>query len=188
MDLAEEDRCYFFGEYTAREGYSYSDTNSLILNFKKPMTRKGQPEWPYKRRAILRVVDMFKHLLPGEWLARMTLVPIPPSKVKSHPEYDDRMLQVLRMLGHDLDVRELILQHRSTKAFHESDHRLGLQELFDNYRIDESAAQPAPEGIALFDDVLTNGTHFKAAQAVLQNRYPGIDVVGVFIARRAIVG
>lgn len=92
------------------------------------------------------------------------------------------------MKGLNLDVRELLLQAQSTAAAHVSGYRPTRQELIDNYRIDEGAARPAPKGIALFDDVLTNGTHFKAAQAVLQTRYPGIDVVGVFIARRVIVG
>lgn len=186
--LEADDRCCFFGEYTAREGWSFSETNDLISNFKKPIAKKERAkEWRWKESAIKKAATLFRGSIPAKSLKWWTLVPIPPSKVKSHPEYDDRMLRVLNMLGQGLDVRELILQRRSTEAFHESDHRLGLQELIDNYRIDESVAQPPPQEIALFDDVLTNGAHFKAAQAVLQSRYPGVGVVGVFIARRAIV-
>lgn len=33
--LSEDDTCYFFGEYTARKGYAFSNTNNLIHNFKK---------------------------------------------------------------------------------------------------------------------------------------------------------
>ena len=43
---------------------------------------------------------------------------------------------------------------------------------------------PAPRKIALFDDVLTDGAYFKATQAVLKKRYPGIITTGVLIARR----
>ena len=42
--LTDDDRCYFLGEYTARQGYSYSPTNNLILNFKKEMDRREKPE------------------------------------------------------------------------------------------------------------------------------------------------
>lgn len=50
--LNATDRCYFFGDYTARAGWSYSPTNNLIQNFKKPMERKGSSQWFYKNKAI----------------------------------------------------------------------------------------------------------------------------------------
>ena len=40
--LTEGDACYFIGEYTARLGFTYSATNNLILNFKKPMDRRDR--------------------------------------------------------------------------------------------------------------------------------------------------
>jgi hypothetical protein len=44
--------CYFLWEYTAGGGFAHSATNSLILNLKKSMDRRGRPEWPYKEQAI----------------------------------------------------------------------------------------------------------------------------------------
>jgi len=38
--------------------------------------------------------------------------------------------------------------------------------------------------IGLFDDVLTTGAHYRAASAVLQQAFPGVRIIGVFIARR----
>jgi hypothetical protein len=52
------------------------------------------------------------------------------------------------------------------------------------YGIDEAKAAPAPQAIAVVDDVLTNGTHFRAMKAILKDRFPGVSVVGMFIARR----
>ncbi len=46
------DECLYLGEYTARKGYQFSDTNNLVFNLKKPMDRRGQPGWHYKRRDI----------------------------------------------------------------------------------------------------------------------------------------
>lgn len=53
--LTADDRCYFLGEYTARQGYAYSPTNSLILNFKKPLDRQDRPEWRYSARRLRSV-------------------------------------------------------------------------------------------------------------------------------------
>lgn len=33
--LTEDDRCFYFGEYSARAGYAAGPTNQLIHNFKK---------------------------------------------------------------------------------------------------------------------------------------------------------
>jgi predicted amidophosphoribosyltransferase len=43
---------------------------------------------------------------------------------------------------------------------------------------------PPPQAIGLFDDVLTTGAHFRAASNILQKAFPGVRVIGVFIARR----
>ena len=43
---------HYFGEYTARKGFNHSETNQLILNFKKKMDRRGLLEWRYKTAAI----------------------------------------------------------------------------------------------------------------------------------------
>ena len=98
------------------------------------------------------------------------------------------MLRTLHELGRglDLDIRELILQRKNTVAAHaatDNEHRPTLQDLINNYHVDKHFSDPPPKKVALFDDVLTTGAHFKAAQTVLQNRYPDVSVVGIFIAR-----
>ena len=102
--LADEDVCYYIGEYTARRGYACSATNDLIQNFKKPVSRRGQPQWSYKERAIRQAAGAFA---------------------------------------------------------------------------------AAPEFIAVVDDVLTTGAHYRAAKSLLSARFPGTRIAGLFIARRA---
>jgi predicted amidophosphoribosyltransferase len=53
--------------------------------------------------------------------------------------------------------------------------------------VDESLVSPTPVQIGVIDDVLTNGSHFVAAKRVLQRRFPGVPVIGIFFARREIV-
>ena len=84
------------------------------------------------------------------------------------------------------DIRELIIQTNSTVSAHGSLQRLKPDEIKANYRIEETLSDPRPDIIALVDDVLSTGAHFKAAQSVLLSRFPGIKVIGLFIARRVL--
>jgi hypothetical protein len=95
--LDQSDECLFFGDYSARKGFSHSATNSLIANFKRPVKYKGTPSWQYKIRDINAAAHAFSQNL-GSAFSKITLVPIPPSKLENDPEYDDRMITVLRAM------------------------------------------------------------------------------------------
>lgn len=184
--LTEEDKCLFFGEYTARAGFDFGPTNNLIHNFKKPMDRKGKGEWKYKKRAIDAAAAAFSRALNPKFLAKATLVPMPPSRLRDDPLYDDRVLQMVSAIaGKDLDVRELIVQVNPREAAHEGDRR-GPDGLAELYEIDEALAEPTPTIIALVDDVLVTGASFKAGEIVLKNRFPDAKIYGLFIARRVL--
>jgi hypothetical protein len=184
--LTAADQCYFLREYTAGRGYAGSETNRLILNLKKPSDRRGNPEWRYKERAIEQVAREFRASVNLSALSRITLVPMPPSKAKSDPLYDDRMLQVLRAVDVEgqLDIRELLLCAESMPPAHATAVRPTIAHLIANFVLDESLAAPQPQSIALVDDVLTTGAHFVAAKAVLAARFAGVPIRGLFVARR----
>ncbi len=186
--LEEEDVCYYLREYTAHTGYSHSETNNLISNFKKKMDKRGSAQWRYKGQAIDRVAADFRACLPRELLEEWTLVPIPPSKAKTDPLYDDRMSQVLAKMsmGYDVDIRELVTLDESMEASHTTTNRLPPNELKEHLSIDEEHSDPEPNVIILFDDVLTTGSHFKACKALLEERFPNAEIAGMFVARRAI--
>lgn len=186
--LTEDDDCYFIGEYTARGGYAYSHTNDLILNFKKPMDRRGRPEWRYKEQAIRQVAAAFRTALGSDAPDRLTFVPIPPSKKRKDPLYDDRLAKMLHAIRPDppLDVRELIVQTSSVAAAHTLDVRPTPEEIEQLYQVDKSLTTPAPGIIAIVDDILTTGAHFKAAKAVLSSQFQNTQMIGLFIARRAV--
>ena len=184
--LTDADDCYFIGEYTASQGYSYSPTNHLISNFKKTMDRRGKPEWHYKDQAIQTAAAAFRRALAPKDLDRLTFVPIPPSKAKSDPLYDDRLTRMLSAIRPKppLDVRELVVQTESTDPVHVGDVvRPAPEEIQALYRIDETLTEPAPDTIAVVDDILTTGAHFRAAKSVLSTHFPETSIIGLFIAR-----
>ena len=153
------------------------------------MDRRSQPGWSYKRRAVENAGRQLREALDAlnpKWLSIATLVPMPPSKVKSDPMYDDRLMQLLRVLGAglQLDIREMIVQRDSTEAAHSAEARPRVEELSDNYVIDETLVDPPPRVIGMIDDVLTTGSHFKAAQRLLRRRFPSVMIYGIFVARR----
>jgi predicted amidophosphoribosyltransferase len=79
-----------------------------------------------------------------------------------------RVLQKIRETP-PLDIRELIIQKTSTAAAHHSDTRPRPETLEPLYEINPPLKLPEPKVIGLFDDVLTTGAHFKAAQSLLNS-------------------
>ena len=187
--LEAGNECLFFGEYTARKDWSYSSTNRLVLNFKKPVTRRNFDDWRYKLQAINDVAEAFSSNI-GRALGQLTLVPVPPSKLKIDPDYDDRMMAMLAALrapfGIKPDVRELVIQTRSMPAAHDSANRPPPSDWEKVYVIDEAVAEQAPTWIGIIDDVLVTGCKFRAMSNVLKSRFPDARITGLFIARRVL--
>jgi hypothetical protein len=180
--LSVDDECYFLYEYTSGKNYSFSNTNSLITNLKKKPGASGSS---YKFQAIGRSARALAAAINPKWLDVATLIPVPPSKARGHPAYDDRMSQVCREIKAGLDVRELVVQRTSLPAAHESPgQRPSVDDLIRAYEIDSNLVDPPPSSIGVFDDVLTAGTHFVAMKKMLSDRFPQVPIVGFFIARR----
>lgn len=184
--LTEDDNCYFLGEYTARKGYAYSETNQLIINFKKSMDRQDRLEWKYKDQAIQRVAGILRTALNEATLNRLTFVPVPPSKAVGDPLYDNRLTRTLNFIRPrpQLDIREIVVQRASTESVHNIDVRPDPQQIKKLYQLDEGLTDPAPSLIVVVDDVLVTGAHFWAAKSILSDRFPDTPIVGLFIARR----
>ena len=186
--LTPADECYFLFEYTAHKRYDYSATNDLISNLKKKPGSSNIAELRYKAGAIRRCAAYIAAAVSRDNLPDWTIVPIPPSRHRSDPAHDDRMLRVCKLLDapRALDIRELVAQSQSTVAAHEAEagQRPSVDDLLAIYQIDESLAQPAPKSILIVDDVLTAGTHYRAMHTALSRRFPGVPIHAMFIARR----
>lgn len=185
--LTVDDHCFYLYEYTSHRDYSFSTTNNLISNLKKKPSQASQPHYWYKGQAIDSCARALGAALNPNWLAIATLVPIPGSKAADHPDHDDRVERICRLMRQPPpDVRALVRQEASTTASHEAGQgeRVTVEELLELYSIDETIAQPAPQAIGIVDDVLTAGTHYRAMHTVLSQRFPGIPIIGLFVARR----
>jgi predicted amidophosphoribosyltransferase len=189
--LVPADRCYYFYEYTASKGYAHSQVNSFISNLKKPVAQRQEGHYRYKKSAIQEAARLLRTVLersPG-LITSATIVPIPPSKPPDHPDYDDRMEQVVKLACAGLegaDARCLLSQAQPYEASHlqgEGGSRIKPAQLQALYGLNP----PAPrETIVLVDDVLTTGAHFIAAKAAILAAHPNVQVAGIFLARRAI--
>lgn len=188
VHLRTDDECYYLLEYTSGRDYHFGKANSLISNLKRPMRFRDRPDvWRYKEEAIRICSKGLEEAIDHRWLRSAMLVPVPSSKARDNPNYDDRMLRILRGINLEfaVDVRELVSQNVTLRASHEAgENRVTLQELVDAYQIEDRLAEPVPEAIGIVDDLLTVGTHFRAMKTVLNERYPDVPIVGFFIARR----
>jgi hypothetical protein len=191
VHLQPEDRCFFFGEYFAGKGYRRGGTNQLMFNFKcKPSdaaTNLGRKM--YKERAVAAIAAGLRRAITRENVERLTFVPIPPSKVVGHADYDDRLMRTLVSAfdGYAADIRLLLRQTGSTESDHTAGGRLSPEALAALLQIDRErlAERPLRQGIVLFDDVLTTGKHFKCCERRLRDVVPvPVPIVGVFVARR----
>jgi hypothetical protein len=176
-----DDECYYLWERVSGARYDEYDVNHFIKNLQIPS------EWPdpwrlrHKTGAISFAASALQPLMPVDLKEAATFVPIPPSRVKHDPAHDDRLMRVLRSIIPPLaDIRELVLQNENTVS---KEKQISPDERADNYRINEDCAASDPAHIVIFDDVLTTGSHFKGVKKVLQDRYPGIGIVGLFLAR-----
>ncbi|KWF09533.1 hypothetical protein [Burkholderia pseudomultivorans] len=198
--LPQNASCFFWGEYTPYEhtggqNWDFSATNQLISNLKKKMDRQGQYDWRYKTGAIQQVAAAFAQF--WQWGSlnaqyRVCLVPVPPSKARTDPMYDPRMMDILRGIeqrsGIALDIRDCLSFSGANTASHLQQVRPTPEDLYQDLVFDSTIGRPAhqPGVIFLFDDMLTTGAHYVAASRKLGEYFPNVQVVGNFVARRII--
>lgn len=182
--LESEDRCWFLREYSSGEGWSFSETNDLISNLKKGVVEDRLQI--YRQRSVQFFASELATVLGPLTSSRgFTFVPIPPSKTRAHVEYDDRLIRVLEAIpgSQEFDIRELIEQKQDLPRTHRAARRHSSQSLYHNYKINDALREPAPKCLVIFDDLLTTGAHFKAAQRILQETFPAAAILGIFLAR-----
>lgn len=192
--LTPRHRCYYWGEYTPwaytyGRNAEYSETNMLVADLKVSPELRGTAEWERKLRAIDLVGQAFAKFWRWQELGdQCLLVPIPSSRGRDDPLYDDRMEQVVERIrshaGTTLDSLRLLESDGSLEASHSAEKRPKLAELVRSLAINQDIVPPiAPRMVFLFDDVLTTGAHFAACCVHIEKLFPETRVVGNFVAR-----
>jgi hypothetical protein len=177
--LTGSDKCYCLWERPAGTTWQASSTVQLITNLKiSPSALRLSPLRGRHKISAINHCAKALGCLPAEWLS-YTFVPIPPSVVKDDPNYDDRLLSILKKAGLK-DVRELVIRSRSGQAGAKG---IRPEERILDLCIDTSLVLPKPEGIVIFDDVIAGGSHFAATKMMLETEFDDVPILGVFLAR-----
>jgi len=188
-----DDRIYYLEEYISGNGFA-GKGNNLIINLKKTVDRKGTDEWKHKEQAIIDVaLQIAKEMNnPNVAKRRVYWIPIPPSKIKTDPLFDDRTYRILTLATavsttYKHFVTDVLYQNSSRASFSSSTDKRNVTDLVSNYIMNDIPNyDPEKDLIVIFDDMLTTGCHFKAVEEVVLNKYPNAVVMGVFVARRVI--
>jgi predicted amidophosphoribosyltransferase len=180
---------YYARTYTIGQGYRYSSTNQLVLNLKISPNQPAD-RLVYKNRAIVQcareVAEFFTQSVNPD--LPIILVPMPPSKTRSHPEYDDRMEQVAQQVDQrcsNVMWAPLLETIINSESYHT---RSEIRDPDDLYRLmsvqsNQTVLYNAEAHIVLIDDILTSGLHFSVARRHLLEHFENAPIHGIFWAK-----
>lgn len=182
--LEASDQCFYAREYASGKSYSHSDTNQLIMNFKKPVSARDTPAWKYKLKAIEQFATEAVSLLT-KITFKFYLSHLPSSKCLTDPAYDRRLEDVISaILPHCPNAtRAAPIQRISSVAPAHSSvgSRPTIAQVQSSLRWCGLPDDSKP--IVFLDDVLTTGTTYKACQNLVRLSANSYDPIGVFWAR-----
>src|SRR5690606_487157 len=181
--LIDNDICWYLMEYQAGKGYSASQANQLISNFKKDPKFKNHDSWKYKQGAAKTFADHLSKLFDPNH--EFVIIFIPGSKMKGDQEYDERF-DMLRanLISLNLKIRfeEPITVNTSRPSAHSSSNRPKPDEIKVTYQWNGFQTLPS-DYVVLIDDVITSGSQFRAYSDTIIQNHPNLKVVGVFWAK-----
>ncbi len=177
--LEENDSCLYYMDYQAHGGYSSSNSNNLINNFKREPKHKGHPAWAYK----LEAANIFAKNLIALFADKedLTIAFIPGSKITSDPEFDERfdlLKENLQKLKRSLRFEEPIMVKINREAAHQANARPKPTDIESTYQW--IGFQEKPKKLILIDDVITTGAQFRAYKNLVHAHHSEIDVIGLF--------
>lgn len=187
--LDSKDECYYFLDYTLG-GYQESESNSIVLNFKKDLVHKDNIlVWNYRTRAINFFASAINDVLRKNINCNhFILIPCPTSKPNNHPNFNDRLLCVAHTLIHSNPLYKVYNCFNRTQEVIPV-HQGGARKVEEIIRTTKISLPPTflnqESIIVLFDDVLTTGAHFKACQKIIMREWGVMqeNIIGFFLAK-----
>lgn len=190
LELDEGDLCFYCLVRTPG-GFAASEENGLVADFKlDPARFRHRPEvWRHKKAAAEAFAGAVARLLGREdfqgtlrLFGGAAIAPVPTHRPKSHEFYDSRLADLCADVASGVDglwLEDAFDMLRVVEPAHAGGSRdsreLGRDIAFSGF-------SRTPRLVVLVDDVLTRGSHFVACRDLIRERYPGVPVVGVFLA------
>ena len=183
----EKELIIYGRQYTVGQDYRYSETNGLIKNFEIGPKPDNRSRLVYRDQAILRYCAEASTLLSGMDGRVFSLVPIPTSFPREHPDHDDRLHRVALCIATQFaNIHYLpLLDARAPRMSLKNGGRRDVPSNEQHFVIDDRfTAQKSSGSLLIIDDVITSGSSFLAARNVLQ-RHVGadFDIFGLFWAK-----
>ena len=163
--LDTSDDCYFTDVYQCRQRRG---NKALIMRLKEK-----------DKSTIADVAEQLSGALPPQWRRSATFIPMPPSVGKSSAV--SAVIDIVSQLR-VADTRDLLVQRCDTLPSHAGWRPAPLHRS-ELLTVREDSLGTDPTSVVVVDDVLTTGSHFRAAKIVLRRRWPCVRVIGLFIAR-----
>lgn len=191
--LTQDDLCYY---YLIRDGRGWddgphADANQLIFNFKHDPQRYAANSRPmyYKKRAIRtlagHVISFFIAQMDALGDKKVCIVPIPTSKPRSSQGYDARLDDLCRIVEKNVPWVSYLPLLDTKRDIGKSHKQSGSRDpvvLAQNMVCGEIPRSDTGRCVVLVDDVLTSGAHYAACKQVIQDKFPDVDIVGLFLS------
>ena len=183
------DKCYYYMTYDSSSDVRENQQKQIISNIKiskeklietpkrqyfKDQGIKMASEW------LINTIDKYPVLKEYMW------IPAQSSKEKNDEFYDDRLLRILVLVKNkisDFNFYDALSAKETVEKSRESNNR-DIQYKLNNIKIDmDFINHLSAKKIAFFDDVITTGSTFKAAQLKIKKIDNDIEVIGIFLAK-----
>jgi hypothetical protein len=159
--LDSSDECYVIERYECRHRRGIKP---LIVALKSG-----------DRSAILDASRMLTSILPSDWARSYTFVPMPGSSGNG-----GAVKEIVGQLP-VADARALLVQKYPTRSSHNG-WRMPPAQRETLLALNTRESHRKPNTLVIVDDVLTTGSHFRAAKMVFRRKWPDVRVIGLFLA------
>ncbi len=180
--LNENDICIYAREHVDG-GYEASESNQMLFNYKKSLDRKGMPDWHYKVHSIgLFAAELNELNFP----ANSVLIPAPTSNPRNSEHFDSRIEDsILKLIEFhpNLIFQPILDIKQSFPSAHAGGGSRKPFEIKKNILVSPFTIEPVPKRVFLIDDMITTGGHFRACKDILLEKYPDLQVIGIFWAK-----
>ena len=170
-------------------GWDRSEANNRISNYQKSLKmRESNPAaFAHKQPAIELFADDLCRLFvegAGDRRPNVAIVPIPSSKRKDDPYYDDRNLKVARIVASRVE-RFVVEDPFEFDGELEKSKYGGPRDSGTLFKhISYSGIADGYAGAYIIDDVFTRGGHYVVCRDLIRAQHPDLPIMGIFWAKQ----